>query len=192
MRTHESLAALALALLASTACRSVPNDPPSVVAMHAAAQPGPPHARLCEAVGEYTTHTLFWERPDAPPVETQGSARLSRAIGGRFVIEESPLEITGRPLSGMRVWGYNNGSGKYEAVWLYDQSTAMMTMHGETSDGGATIRFRAKFDDERGASEEVEIVRREIDANRFVVEVTAVASDGRRLPMLQTTYERRR
>src|SRR5262245_5621630 len=117
MRIPHALAALVtVALACFVSCRSEPGGEPEVVARQRASQPGAPHERLCEAVGEYSTRTLFWPAPDAAPVETQGSARLSRAIGGRFVIEESPLEITGRPLSGMRVWGYNNGSRKYEAV----------------------------------------------------------------------------
>lgn len=179
-------------VLAVAACGATRDSHPvDVEAMAKAAEPGEAHLRLCARAGAYATHTRMWPQPGGTPMETEGSARLSTVLGGRFLLEESPLAVSGQPLSGMRLWGYNNGSKRYEAIWIYDQSTAVMTMTGTSTDGGATVHFTAKFDNEVGGTDELEVVRREIDADHFVVELIGEAADGRKGPMLETTYTRK-
>ena len=87
--------------------------------------------------------------------------------------------------------GYNNASKRYEAVWTYTMSTAIMTMNGTSPDGGKTINFNASWDEEGGAKRSLQVSMRLIDDDHFVVELTDRAADGKQSAVLVTTYSRK-
>jgi uncharacterized protein DUF1579 len=154
------------------------------------ATPGDHHSRLAKLAGEYTTVGKFSAASGAPPMEMGGEAKLSMSLDGRFLIEEDTGTLVGQPLKGFRILGYNNASKRYEGIWTYTMSTAIMTLNGTSADAGNTINFNASFDDQGGSKKKLQIVMRRMDDDHFVVELTDGSAGPK--PMLVTTYSRKK
>jgi len=156
------------------------------------ATPAAAHSRLGKLAGEYTTSTKFYMQPGAAPQETTGEARLWMTLDGRFLSEENTGTFMGQPLKGFRMLGYNNASKRYEGIWTYSMSTAIMTLNGTSSDGGKTVTLEAVFDGEGGNKEKLNVTVRQTDEDHFVVGLSGTFADGKPGPMLETTYARKR
>lgn len=155
------------------------------------AAPGAEHARLAKLAGDYTTAGKFTAAPGAAPMEFGGDAKLSMTLDGRFLVEEDTGTFAGQPSKSFKMLGYNNASKRYEGIWTYTMSTAIMTLNGASADGGRTVSFNASWDDEAGAKRNLQIVMRQIDDDHFVVELTDKSPDGKPGPVLMTTYSRK-
>ncbi|HEU4387332.1 MAG TPA: DUF1579 family protein [Blastocatellia bacterium] len=156
-----------------------------------AATPGAAHQLLLKRVGEYTTTSRF-TIPGSAPTESTGTARISAALDGRFLVEENSGSLLGAPIRGLRYYGYNNGSGKYEAIWTYTMSTAIMTLVGTSADGGKTVSYTATHDDANGAKQTLYVTTKQIDDDNFVEQIHGVNPDGTRGATVETTYVRRK
>ena len=141
-------------------------------------------------VTQTSSVTRFRMQPETPPVETTGTATITSILGGRFVSEENTGSMMNHPQSGLRIYGYNNGTETYEGVWVYSLSTAIMTLVGSSDDDGKTIEFTAKFDETTGRLQNLYVVLREIDANQFVVELRTRPRKEICGSVLETTYIR--
>jgi hypothetical protein len=156
-----------------------------------AAQPGPIHKHLAKKVGEYTTQTKF-TAPGVATQESHGTAQITSALDGRFLLEENTGTFFGRPIKGMRLLGYNNASKKYEGIWTYTMSTGIMTLAGTSEDDGKTIKLTATYDGPMGEKQTLHVVTRDVDDDHFVVELTAKNPDGSKGASLETTYSRKK
>ena len=156
------------------------------------AEPGPVHKMLAKRAGEYTTVTKFSAQPGARPVESNGSAKLTPILDGRFLLEEDSGIFMGQPTKGMRIWGFDNATKQYESAWMYSGSTGIMRLTGSSNDDGKTINFVASFNDESGAKQTFDAALRLIDDDQFVVGLYARAADGSRGPTFDTTYTRKK
>jgi hypothetical protein len=156
-----------------------------------AAMPGPVHKQLARLVGDYTTVTKFYVQPGATPSESDGTAKITSVLDGRFLMEENTGNMFGQPLKGLRYYGYNNGSKQYEGIWTYTRSTGIMTLTGKSSDDGKTINWTATYDDPRG-KQTLYVVSRQLDDDHLVVELIAKNPDGKNGPTIETTYTRKK
>lgn len=156
------------------------------------AKPAAAHSRLGKLAGEYTTTTKFYMQPGAAPQETTGEARLWTSLDGRFLSEENTGTFMGQPLKGFRMLGYNNASKRYEGIWTYSMSTAIMSLNGTSSDGGKIVTLAAAFESEGGAKEKLSVTVRQTDDDHFVVGLSGTLADGKPGPMLETTYTRKK
>lgn len=161
-------------------------------AAHAADTPSAAHKQMAARAGEYATLCRFRMEPGVAPMESKGEAKIAVVLDGRFLLEENSGGISGLPWRGIRLFGYNNTTGKYETSWVYSQSTATLTMTGESSDGGKTVSFSGGYVMPEGGKQSLRVLLRQLDADRFVVTVTGVAPDGTEQSTLETTYSRRK
>lgn len=153
----------------------------------AAAQPGPQHAMLMKLAGEYTTTETFYA-PGSQPQESTGTAKLKQILAGRFLEEENSGKSLGRAYSGMRLYGYNNGSKQYEAIWIYDGSTAFLVLDGTSDDNGKTIRYSGAFLGPGGQKQTLRVTLTQQDANHFSVKLLGESAGG--MSTLETLYTR--
>lgn len=153
----------------------------------AAAQPGPQHAQLMKLAGEYTTTETFYA-PGSAPQESTGTAKLKAILGGRFLEEENSGKSLGRPYSGMRLYGYNNGSKQYEAIWIYDGSTAFLVLDGTSDDDGKTVRYSGAFLGPGGQRQTLRVTLTQKDADHFSVKLLGESGGG--MSTLETVYTR--
>jgi hypothetical protein len=158
---------------------------------HDADEPGPVHKQMAKWAGEYTTSSRFYMKPNDASEETKGAATIKSVLGGRFLSEENSGKMLGQEFTGIRLYGYNNLSGKYEATWVYTGATGMMTLSGTSKDEGKTIEYSASYE-QKGSKMNLTVVMRHDSDDQFVVELIAKNPDGGRGPTLETTYTRKK
>jgi hypothetical protein len=152
------------------------------------AQPGPIHAQLMKRAGKYTT-TMTFSAPGTEPQQSTGTATLKPILGGRFLEEENSGESLGQPSAGLRVYGYNNGSKQYEAIWIYNGSTAFLVLDGSSDDHGKTVRYTGAFIGPDGSKQTLRVIVEQQDADHFVVRLLGEGPGGA-TSTLATTYAR--
>src|SRR5262249_20210310 len=113
-----------------------------------AIQPGPQHIELMRFAGEFTTKDNFYPPGGEKPLVSDGVSAIRSEMGGRFLVEHNNGSYMNEPYTGVRIYGYNNGSKQYEGVWTYSGSTAIMQLSGDSKDGGKSIEFTANFRDD--------------------------------------------
>lgn len=152
------------------------------------AQPGPAHAELMKRAGDYTT-TETYSAPGVAPQQFAGTAKLKSILGGRFLEEENSGDSPGQPYSGLRLYGYNNGSKQYEAIWIYNGSTAFLVLDGSSGDHGKTVRYTGAFLGPGGGRQIVRVTITQQDADHFSVKLLGEGPDNA-TSTLETTYTR--
>lgn len=152
--------------------------------------PGPVHEEMQRYAGEYEVLSRFFAGPDAEPVETRGTAKLSSVLGGRFLLEEDSGTMMGAPYEGLKLWGFNNGTQSFESLWVYSLSTGMLTMTGETKDEGESIDWNARYED-AGGEHEMRVVTTYPDVDTMVLKMNGPAPDGGEYTVLELTYRRK-
>ena len=154
--------------------------------------PSPAHEKLMRLAGEYTTAGQFFFKPGEKPIDSTGTATLTPARGGRFLMEQNTGSMMGQEVEGTRMYGYNNGTGKYEGVWLYTSSTAIMNLSGNSTDDGKTIVYTATYDDDRGAHRTVQVTLQVLNNDSFQLELSGKNPDGSQGPLLREIYTRKK
>lgn len=193
--------ALSAAILTSAAAGVLALQPPTAVPpaqpaaepqtqaspdVTAAMDPGRRHLLLSRLVGDWEI-AYSMEIPGQPPLSSTGSATFSHALGGRFLHESGRGEMRGVPAEHFKVWGFNNGSGKYEAVWTWTLQTSMLTLVGTPSDDGRRIDWTATFDDELGGRQQFKVVMTFTDDDHFTLAMSLGGEGG---PSLRMSYSR--
>ncbi len=153
--------------------------------------PGPEHAALAKLAGEYTIVMRFHEKPGETAYESKGSAKFTSILDGRFLLEESTGKQFGREFKAHKIYGYNNAAKRFESTWVYTGSTAIMTLHGSSADGGKTIRWNAAVAKANDAQMNLIVTMKRINEDSFTVELNLKAPDGAGGPTLETTYTRK-
>lgn len=157
-----------------------------------AAIPGPAHKQMAKRVGEYTTMTKLWIKPATTPLEFSGTARISSILEGRFLLEENSSTMMGQRITGWRLYGYNNGSKKYESCWVFTASTAILTMSGTSDDDGKTVNYAGAFDDPSGVKQPLVISLRQVDDDHFVVNIRGADPNAPHYAVQETAYARKK
>ena len=190
MKAAPSLCAIAAATLVLATAVATPQEKKGKAGP--ADEPGLIHKELARLAGEYTTVSKFWIKPGDKPMESQGAAKISTALDGRFLLEENTGKQFGQPYKGLRLFGYNNSTKQYESVWTYTMSTAIMTMGGTSKDNGKTIDWTASFTNDKGQKQSLFASTRKVNDDVFVVELFGKTPDGKKGPTMETTYTRRK
>ena len=142
----KSLLLVVVVGLAAGAAPAQDQAPPDAAAMMEAyaqaTRPGEHHKKLEPFVGEWRTTTRAWVAPGAEPIVTDGKARKSWDLDGRFIREELAGSSPVGPYTGVGYLGFDNASKQYQGVWLSSMSTGMITYTGTMSDDGKTLTAR--------------------------------------------------
>ena len=154
-------------------------------------KPGPIHEKLAKLAGEYTFVTKFRPQPNAEPQETSGTATLSMMLDGRFLREENSGEMLGQKYRGVRVYGYNSDVKRFEGVWMYTGSVAMMNLVGKSDDEGKSVNWVAEAETANGKMK-LDVITRVVDEDHFVVEMIAKLPNGEKGPAFESTYTRKK
>jgi hypothetical protein len=165
---------------------------PSAQTAADAAKPGPEQSFLAKRAGEYTRTVKFVAQPNADANASTGTAKISVTLDGRFIVEENTDTVFGRPVSGMRIYGFNNITKEYEAVWMYTMSTAMLFLTGTSVDGGKTIDLTGVSQNHRGDKIPIHATIRQIDDDQFVVTLMSTGADGKEAAFQETAYNRKK
>lgn len=155
-------------------------------------KPGAPHASLAKLAGDYTRVIKFVGQTGAAAAPSSGTAKISVVLGGRFILEESTDTVFGRPVEGLRLYGYNNATKQYEMVRMYTMSTGMTMMKGTSSDDGKTIDYTGDTDASAGNMPPLHARLRRINDDQFTVVLSTTGADGKESAFQETDYTRKK
>ncbi len=155
-----------------------------------ATMPGKVHEQLAKLEGKWkVTMSIVMEGME--PQKSEGNAELKMILGGRFVQETGDASMMGFPVEHSRLWGYNNGTKKYQAVWIYTMSTGFLQLEGSSDDDGKTVQWKGHFDNEVGVREDITAITMFVDDDHFEIELSAEKMpDGSSGPKMKSVYTR--
>lgn len=188
-----SLLALASALPAfadDPAQQMSPEEQAAMEAWQKAATPGPQHAHLAQAQGQYVLSVRSWQAPGAPPSEDTGKATRRMALDGRVMIEEVEATMMGQPFTGMGLTGYDNVSGKYWSTWNDSMGTGLMVAEGDCDDQGACTFTGSWNDPVTGGKVTARMTSHWTGPDTEVFEMYGPGPDGEEMKMMEMTYQR--
>ena len=169
---------------------STPQAAPSSAAHAAKAEP--PQQTMAARAGEYTRVIQFVNAAGAQGPPSLGTSKISVILDGHFLLEENSDVVFGKPVHGMRIYGYNNATGNYEAAWMYTLSNAILMLTGSSNDGGKTVDYSGESATADGEKLRLRAHFRQVDADQFVITIANVGESGKEIPFQQTTYTRKK
>ena len=107
--------------------------------MEEAGRPGPGHKALEPLVGKWKAEVKCWHDPNGQSEVSQGTAKVSWVLNGRFLEEEFHGEMMGKPFEGCYFTGYDNTKQKFQSVWASDNQTSMFVTEGRGENGNKVI-----------------------------------------------------
>ena len=107
-----------------------------------AGKPGPGHRALEHYVGEWKADVKCWMEPGSPPNVSQGTAKVSWVMNGRFLEEDFRGDMMGKPFRGRTVMGFDNVTQTYRSVWISDMQTSMFVTEGKAENGNKVLTLR--------------------------------------------------
>lgn len=157
---------------------------------------GAEHARLVALVGSWTSSTTLEVPDEAAPVQAvadAASVRIEAMLDGRFVCLHETGSMLGEAFTGMKIFGYNNAAGLYEATWLYTGSTATMRMRGTPDEHNPSIlSFQAQYATGPDEHQRFLVTMNLRGSDEFRITLTALLPDGSAGPSLYSVYTRQR
>lgn len=139
-----------------------------------AATPGPQHAQLAQHfVGNWTSTTQFWMDPAAPPMTETARASAKALFGGRQIGMDYSGQMMGAPFEGMSLTGYDNVSGRYNAVWMDNMSTGTYVLSGDYDPASRTYTYTGAWPDPMQAGRMVQVRQtvQVVDPDHHVIEM---------------------
>lgn len=150
------------------------------------------HTSLAKLAGEYDRVIKFVGQTGAMAAPSSGTSKFSVVLGGRFILEESHDTVFGRPVDGLRIYGYNDATKQYEMARMYTMSNAITIMEGTSSDSGKTIEFNGEAGARGGNRMSLRASFRQSDEDHFSVTMSSVGADGKDAPFQETDYARKK
>lgn len=155
------------------------------------ATPGENHKVLNALVGNWDYAMKWWMAPESEPAMSKGTNEIKWILGGRFLQDWTKGTSMGQPFEGMGLTGFDNGKKKYQATWIdnmgtgiltsestYDPVKKIFTEHGRFTDPTGEISFRGKI--------------KLIDNDHYVYEMYTPGKDGKEFRMLEISYTRKK
>ncbi len=108
--------------------------------------PGEQHAQLAKSIGTWTGNTTMWMAPGMEPTQSTCISTISGFMDGRFTKCKMEGDMPGMgPFNGFGIYGFDNVAQKYQAVWIDNCSTGIMTGTGELSSDGSTMTWKFSY-----------------------------------------------
>jgi len=156
-----------------------------------AGTPGPAHAALAKMAGSYDLKIRSWNAPDAPPMESTGTATRRMTLGDRVMVEEVSSSMMGQPFTGFGMHGYDNVTGKHWATWNDSMSTGVMVSQGQCDAKGACSYTGSWNDPVTRAEIKSRMTTRWTEPGTELFEMYAPGPDGKEMKMMEIAYTRR-
>lgn len=145
------------------------------------------HDQLARFSGEYTRVVKFLGQSGAMAKPSYGVSTFSPVLGGKFVLETSHDVVFGKPVDGLRVYGYDPATKQYQMARMYTMSRAITLMQGVSRDGGETVVYSGQ-----AASMPLRATLRWVSNDEFTVTMSTVTTNGKDAPFQETIYTRKK
>jgi uncharacterized protein DUF1579 len=110
-----------------------------MAAMMALSIPGDEHKELMNGVGNWNTRLRMHMSQDADWIESTGTAKVQKGLGGRYLIEKASFDVMGMKTEGLLILGFDNLTQKYQSMWLDTMTTRMSYAEGVADDQGRVV-----------------------------------------------------
>lgn len=90
----------------------------------------PQHDILDNMAGVWTTTVRSWADPSDEPLVSEGEAEYQWKLGGRYLMGELNAYVLGVEKIAIHTLGYDNFRGRYQDVWVDNDSTAFQLSIG--------------------------------------------------------------
>lgn len=108
--------------------------------------PGPEHAMLAKADGNWTAEATMWMADGAPPMTSKNNTATNKMIhGGRYQETTFKGDMMGMPYEGSGITGYDKAKKVYFTSWMDNMSTMAMNMEGSWDAASKSITFTGKM-----------------------------------------------
>ena len=160
--------------------------------MEAASTPGPAHKALEAFVGNWKAEVKCWGEPGGSPNVSQGTAKTTWILRGRFLEEEFHGEMMGKPFVGRSWMGYDNTKQTFNTVWVSDTQTSMFTSEGKGANGNKVITLEGKASCPASGRKDIPMktVFRVLSPDKHVFEMFD-GSKGENTKTMEITYTRK-
>ena len=150
------------------------------------------HTELVKLAGDYDRTVKFLGQTGAMAAPSSGTCRISVVLNGRFLMEESHDVVFGKPVDGLRIYGYNDATRQYEMARMYTMSTAITMMKGASSDGGKTIDYAGETGTGGMVGGALHAKLERASDDEFAVTMSTTGANGKNVAFQETIYKRRK
>jgi len=166
-------------------------DPKQMEEMMKSMMPNEHHKLLQQFVGEWDVKTRTWMTPEAPAMDSSGTAVTKSEFDGRFVTMVFKGDFMGQPFEGRLVQAYNNNSKQNEAVWYDSMSTGLWTSTGSASSDGKVFTMTGTYVEPDGSKKATREVTTFKTPDNYVSDFFETGPDGKEHKMMELTYTRK-
>jgi hypothetical protein len=155
-------------------------------------QPGEMHKMMNLWNGTWSGEVTMWESPDALPVKSNATVVNKMVLGGRYQQSTFKGTYNGKPLEGLSTLAYDNSRKLFLSTWIDNMGTGLMSAEGPWDPASKSITFRGTMADPvTGKLVDTKEIFKPIDNNYQVMEMYAVAPDGKEFKTMEIKYTRR-
>jgi hypothetical protein len=157
----------------------------------AAGSPGLGHKALEHFAGDWRAEVKCWMEPGGEAHISQGTAKVSWTMKGRFLQEDFYGEMIGKPFNGRLVMGYDNVKQTFNSVWISDMQTSMFVTEGKGENGNKVITLEgtSSCPDTGRTDIPMKVVLRVLGPNKHTFEMFD-ESRGENAKTMEITYVR--
>jgi len=155
-------------------------------------QPGEMHKMMSLWNGTWIGEVTMWIAPDAQPVKSNAIVVNKMVLGNRYQQSSFKGTYQGKPFEGIGTLAYDNSRKLFLSTWIDNTSTGMMTAEGPWDPASKSITFKGTMSDPAtGKLLDTKEIFKPIDNNYQVMEMYAIAPDGKEFKTMEIKYTRK-
>jgi hypothetical protein len=155
-------------------------------------QPGEMHKMMSLWNGTWNGEVTMWIAPDSQPVKSNATVVNKMVLGNRYQQSSFKGTYQGKPFEGIGTLAYDNSRKLFLSTWIDNTSTGMMTAEGPWDPASKSITFKGTMSDPAtGKLLDTKEIFKPIDNNYQVMEMYAIATDGKEFKTMEIKYTRK-
>ena len=151
-------------------------------------KPGPEHAEFKKIAGDWTCVVKSWHGPGEPTV-SKAKTKFSVVLGGLILRQDYEGVMGDTPFTGLGFTAFNNGTGKYEAIWMDSGSTGIAFMNGTETEKNKVFEYKGHFFGPGGAKITSRSIMKRVDDDTQTMEMYMNMGQGE-MKAMEITYKR--
>lgn len=121
--------------------------------MRELATPGPQHAQLAKMAGTWDVTGLMWMDPSQEPIPSQGTAKVTSILGGRYLVQDYDGQMMGEAFQGHGLTGFDNFKKEWWNVWVDTWGTSYLLERGPDVAEGKPCEMKGTWESPMGKTE---------------------------------------
>lgn len=157
------------------------------------AKPGPEHAELAKAVGNWSAEMKYWMAPGSEPMTSTDSTSSKMILGGWFLEEDYTGTSPMGAWTGKNLLGYDQNKKEYVNVWISSHGSDLLYSRGKKGEDGNIHLFGTGFNSMTKKDMDLEMVYTHIDADTAKFEMYILGEGKKRsYKMMEINYKRKK